>query len=116
MRTSLNWPLYVFNTGVITFCHQSFAATVPGMAQLLDYLPPADDEQVCPPDCVLVSEEGQNCQHMRCFSACTPKIWGRCWLSQSIMTKAASACRSGGAHCCKVQSLAWFARYVLNCR
>ena len=25
--------------------------------QLLSYLPP-DDEQVCPPDCVLVSEDG----------------------------------------------------------
>ena len=50
----------MFNTGVLV-CHPSSVAAVPGMAdakqQLLGCLPP-DNEQLCPPDCVLVSEDG----------------------------------------------------------
>ena len=50
----------MFNTGVY-ICHPTSVAALPGMAdakqQLLRYLPP-DDEQLCPPDCVLVSEDG----------------------------------------------------------
>ena len=58
---SLDWPLSVFNTGVLT-CHQSFSAAAGarhGRCQAAaSQLPAHDDEQMWPPDCKLVSEEG----------------------------------------------------------
>ena len=77
---SLDWPLSVFNTGVIITCHHSSSAAVPGMVdakqQPLSYLPP-DDEQVCPPDCVLVSEDGKKLSAHEVFICLHSKELGK---------------------------------------
>ena len=77
---SLDWPLCKHR---VINCHESFTAAVPGMAdaqhrkqQLIGYLP-SDDEQVCQPNCVLVSEDGTELPAHQSFLSMHSKELGR---------------------------------------